>query len=75
MGMEAEFWSSRRVCVEVVEKHERLDQFTNVARTDQPGKGPMRASTRAQINPPESLVSAYLTRERCIGLHGRSPEG
>src|ERR1700679_142563 len=74
MGMETEFRCGRRICVEVIEKHERLDQFTDVARTDQSGKGPMRASTRAQINLPGSLLRTYLTRERCIGLHCRSPE-
>src|SRR5882724_1687405 len=74
MGMKAEFWCSRWIGVEVVEKDERLDQFTNVARTDQSGKGPMRASTRAQRNLPGSLFSACRTRERRIGLHCRSPE-
>jgi hypothetical protein len=34
MGMKAEFRCSRWIGVEVVEKDERLDQFTNVARTD-----------------------------------------
>src|SRR5712672_3565568 len=75
MGMKAEFWCSRRVGVEVVEKHERLDPFPNVARTDQPGNPPMRVSTRAQNNLPGSLFSAYRTREHCIGLHFRSPKG
>jgi hypothetical protein len=58
MGMEAEFWCRRWVGVEVVEKDERLDPFTNVARTDQSGHAPMRVSTRAQSNLPESLFSA-----------------
>jgi hypothetical protein len=40
MGMKAEFGSRRRIGVEVVEKDERLDPFTNVARTDQSGKAP-----------------------------------
>jgi hypothetical protein len=74
MGMKAEFWCSRWIGVEVVEKDERLDQFTNVARTDQSDNGPMRASARAQGNLPGSLFSAYRTREHCIGLHFRSPE-
>src|SRR6202035_5065962 len=34
MGMKAEFWRSRRIGVEVIEKDERLDPFANVARTD-----------------------------------------
>jgi hypothetical protein len=72
--MKAEFWCRRRIGVEVVEKDERLDPFTNVARTDQSGNAPMRVSTRAQSNLPESLFSAYRTREHCIGLHFRSPE-
>src|SRR5260370_31961854 len=75
MGMKAEFWCSRWIGVEVVEKDERLDQFTNVARTDQSGNPPMRVSTRAQRNLPGSLFSAYRTREHCIALHFRSPEG
>src|SRR5580692_5931039 len=74
MGMKAEFWCSRRIGVEVVEKDERLDPFTNVARTDQSGNAPMRVSTRAQSNLPGSLLSAYRTREHCIGLHFHSPE-
>src|SRR6266436_5115409 len=37
MGMKAEFGCRRRIGVEVVKKHERLDTFTNVARTDQSG--------------------------------------
>jgi len=74
MGMKAEFWCSRWIGVEVVEKDERLDQFTNVARTDQSGNAPMRVSTRTQSNLPGSLVTAFRTRERCIGLHFRSPE-
>src|SRR5579863_2031151 len=74
MGMKAEFWCSRWIGVEVVEKDERLYQFTNVARTDKSGNGPMRVSTRAQSNPPGSLFIAYRTREHCIGLHFRSPE-
>src|SRR5579863_7377649 len=74
MGMKAEFWCSRWIGVEVVEKDERLDQFTDVARTDQSGNGPMRVSTRAQDNLPGSLISAYRTPEHCFGLHFRSPE-
>jgi hypothetical protein len=74
MGMKAELWRRRRIGVEVVEKDERLDPFTNVTRTDQSGNAPMRVSTRAQSNLPGSLVSAYRTREPCIGLHFRSPE-
>src|SRR3984957_15675997 len=74
MEMKAAFRFGRGVGVEVVEKDERLDPFTNVARTDQSGKGPMRASTRAQSNLPGSLFSAHRTREHCIGLHFRSPE-
>src|ERR1700737_2800003 len=74
MGMKAEFWCSRWIGVEVVEKDERLDQFTNIARADQCGNAPMRVSTRAQSNLPVSLFSAYRTREHCIGLHFRSPE-
>src|SRR5258708_1615919 len=71
MGMKAEFWCRRRIGIEVVEKDERLDQFTNVARTDQSGNAPMRVSTRAQSNLPGSFLSAYRTREHCIGLHFR----
>ena len=41
MGMKAEFRGGRRIGVEVVEKDERLDQFTNVAGTDQSGHAPM----------------------------------
>src|ERR1700726_3872944 len=74
MGMKAEFWCRRRIGVEIVEKDERLDPFTNVARTDQSGNAPMRVSTRAQRNLPGSLFSAYWTREHCIGRHVRSPE-
>src|SRR5258705_8653327 len=74
MGMKPELWCRRRIGVEVVEKDERLDQFTNVARTDQSGNAPMRVSTRAQRNLPGSLFSAYRTREHCIVLHFRSPE-
>src|SRR5882672_1885195 len=74
MGMKAEFWRRRRIGVEVVEKDERLDQFTNVARTDQSGNAPMQVSTRAQRNLPGSLFRACRTREHCIGLHVRSPE-
>src|SRR4030081_3532956 len=62
MGMKAEFWRGRRIGVEVVEKDERLDPFTNVARTDQSGNAPMRVSTRAQGNLPGSLFSSYRTR-------------
>src|SRR5258707_6643725 len=75
MGMKAEFWRGRGIGVEVVEKDERLDQFTNVARTDQSGNEPMRVSTRAQSNLPGSLFSARRTREHCIGFHFRSPKG
>src|SRR5712675_3326756 len=74
MRMKAEFWCSRWIGVKVVEKDERLDPFTNVARTDQSGNAPMRVPTRAQSNLPGSLFSAYRTREHCIGLHFRSPE-
>src|SRR5579864_3392717 len=74
MGMKAELWCGRRIGVEIVEKDERLDQFTDVARTDQSGNGPMRVSTRANGNLPGSLFSAYRTRKHCIGLHFRSPE-
>src|SRR5260221_2609068 len=74
MGMKAEFGCGRRIGVEVVEKDEWLDQFTDVARTDQPGNAPMRVSTRAQSNLPGSLFSAVRTREHCIGLHFHSPE-
>src|SRR6266851_5284087 len=74
MGMKAEFGCGRRIGVEVVEKHERLDPFTNIARTDQSGKAPMRVSTRAQGNLPGCLFSAVRTREHCIGLHLHSPE-
>src|SRR3984957_13423686 len=74
MGMKAEFWCGRRIGVEVIEKDERLDPFTNVARTDQSGDAPMRVSTRTQLNLPGSLFSAHRTREHCIGLHFRSPE-
>src|ERR1700731_2278765 len=74
MGMKAEFWCGRWISVEVIEKDERLDQFTNVARTDQSGNAPMRVSTRAQSNLPGNLFSAYRTREHCIGLHFHSPE-
>src|SRR5258705_13438202 len=74
MRMKAELWCSRWSGVEVVEKDERLDPFTNVARTDQSGDAPMRVSTRAQNNLPGSLFRAYRTREHCIGLHFRSPE-
>src|SRR5882724_12378057 len=75
MGMKAEFGCGRRIGVEVVEKHERLDQFADVARTDQSGNAPMRVSTRAQSNLPGSLFSAVRTREHCIGLHFHSPWG
>src|ERR1700733_10005018 len=76
MRVETEFRCGRRVGVEVVEKYERLDQFADVLRTDQSGGGPMRASTRAQINLPGSLFTGSLfsvdrTRERCIGRHCR----
>src|SRR6266481_6057053 len=74
MGMKAEFWCRRWIGVEVVEKDERLDPFTKVARTDQSGNAPMRVSTRAQSNLPGSLFSAVRTREHCIGLHFHSPE-
>src|SRR5882762_10772764 len=74
MGMKAEFGCRRWIGVEVVEKDERLDPFTNVARTDQSGNAPMRVSTRAQSNLPGSFFSALRTREHCIGLHFRSPE-
>src|SRR6201991_4962045 len=74
MGMKAEFWCGRWVGVEVVEKNERLDPFTNVARTDQSVNAPMRVSTRTQINLPGSLFGAHRTREHCIGLHFRSPQ-
>jgi len=40
--MKAEFWCSRRIGVEVVEKDKRLDPFANVARTDQSGNTPCR---------------------------------
>jgi hypothetical protein len=58
MGMKVEFRCRRWIGVELVEKDERLDQFTNVARTDQSGKGPMRVSTRAQSNLAGSLFGA-----------------
>src|ERR1700722_18751564 len=74
MRMKSEFWCGRWIGVEVVEKDERLDQFTNVARTDQSGNAPMRVSTRTQSNLPGNLFSAYRTLEHCIGLHFRSPE-
>src|ERR1700738_908623 len=74
MGMKAEFRCSSWIGVEVVEKDERLDQFTNVARTDQSGKGPMRASTRAQSNLPGSFFSALRTREHCIRFSFRYPK-
>jgi hypothetical protein len=72
--MKAEFWCSRWIGVEVVEKDERLDPFTNVARTNQSGNEPVRVSTRSQSNLPGSFFSAYRTHEHCIGLHFRSPE-
>src|SRR4029077_6865548 len=50
MGMEAEFRARRRIGFEVMEKHERLDQFADIARTDQAGDGPVRVSTRSQNN-------------------------
>src|ERR1700747_2552715 len=74
MGMKAEFRRSRRIGFEVVEKDERLDQFTNIARTDQSGNGPVRVSTRTQNNLPGGLFSTYRAREHCIGLHFHSPE-
>src|SRR6266566_2774768 len=74
MGMKAEFGCGRRIGVEVVEKHEWLDQFIDVARTDQSGNASMRVSTRAQSNLPGNLFSAVRTREHCIGLHFHSPE-
>src|ERR1700692_1529435 len=74
MGVKAECRCRRRIGVEVVEKDERLDPFTNVARTDQSGNAPMRVSTRAPNNLPGSFFSAYRTREHCIGIHFHSPE-
>src|SRR6266404_7921152 len=74
MGMKAEFRPGRWIGFEVVEKDERLDQFANIARTDQSGNRPMRVSTRAHNNLPGGLFSPYRTREHCIGLHFRSPE-
>ena len=64
MGMKTEFRRGRWIGFEVVEKDERLDLFTDIARTDESGNGPMRVSTRAQSDLPGSLFSTRRTRER-----------
>src|ERR1700745_2957576 len=60
MGMEAEFRGPRGIRLEVVEKHERLDQFADIARTDQTGDGPVRVSTRAKRNRSGGLLDVQV---------------
>ena len=50
MRMKSELRCRRRIGLEVVEKHERLDLLADVTRADQPGKATVRVSTRAKGN-------------------------
>src|SRR5882762_3709798 len=48
MRMETDRRHALRVDVEIIEEHEWFDEFAHIGRTDEPGDGPMRMSTRTE---------------------------
>src|SRR6266705_2996834 len=46
MRMKADRRHALRVDLEIIQKHERLDQLAHVGRTDEPRDGPVRISAR-----------------------------
>ena len=65
--MKAELWRVGGVGFKIVQKHERLDQFANIAGADEPGHGAMRMSARSQNDRPDGVFDARLGRGHGMG--------